>query len=486
MSFASLEFFIFFPVIFGLYFLSSNKRWQNSLLVAASYVFYGWWDYRFCGLIFVSSLADYIAGLGLAACTVLRLRQGILVVAVAFNLLLLGFFKYFNFFVDSLAITLSAAGLDFNTSTLTIILPVGISFYTFQTMSYTLDVYRRKTEPQRDFVDYLAYVSFFPQLVAGPIERASRLMPQFQRPRTFSLLDAEDGCRLILWGLFKKMVLADNLAPLVSAAYGNPEQASAASLALGTISFAFQIYCDFSAYSDIAAGAALLLGIRLTRNFDYPYFSRTIGEFWRRWHISLASWFKDYVYVPLGGSRSSTGQTVRNLCVTFLLSGLWHGAAWKFVFWGAFHGVCLSAAHWFSGRGWEHNADSKSSAEGNSNTVWRELRGILCTFCIVCFGWILFRADSLRDAATIVTRIGGGLLAGSFYYEVCERVWDNVVLFGALAVFVGLEWKNRDQWNPMPLPSRSVVGRWCVYTALCWAVLLFGTNQTGDFIYFQF
>ena len=486
MSFASLEFFLFLPVVFGVYHLSSNKRWQNSLLVLASYIFYGWWDYRFCGLIFGSSLVDYLAGRGLAACTIPRLRKTILIAALSFNLLLLGFFKYFNFFADSLAIMLATTGLDFNTSTLTIILPVGISFYTFQTMSYTLDVYRRETEARKDFVDYLAYVSFFPQLVAGPIERANRLLPQFERPRTFSVREAEDGCRLILWGLFKKMVLADNLAPLVSAAYGNPEQASAASLALGTISFAFQIYCDFSAYSDIAAGAALLFGIRLARNFDYPYFSRTIGEFWRRWHISLSNWFKDYVYIPLGGSKSGSGQTVRNLCLTFLLSGLWHGAAWKFVLWGAFHGVCLSAAHWFRGRTWENNPDFKSSEVGNSCNVWGEFSGMLWTFCIVCCGWILFRADSPMDAAMIVARIANGVFTGSFYYEVCERVLDRFALFGGLAVFVGLEWKNRDRWNPMPVPARSVVGRWFVYSALGWAVLLFGTRQTGDFIYFQF
>lgn len=485
MSFASLEFFIFLPVAFGLYYIGKSTRWQNFVLVAASYFFYGWWDYRFCLLMLSSSLFDYFGGLAIATFRNERPRKVALCATLALNLLLLGFFKYFNFFADSLAIAIAAAGFEINTSTLSIILPIGISFYTFQTMSYTLDVYRGVTPSQKNLLDYLAFVSFFPQLVAGPIERARNLLPQFKLVRSFSRHEAENGCRLILWGLFKKMVLADNLAALVDPAFASPDQATGASLFLATVGFAFQIYCDFSAYSDIATGAAALFGIRLMRNFDTPYFSRSVGEFWRRWHISLSTWFRDYLYVPMGGSRLGIGITIRNLLLTFLLSGLWHGAAWKFVLWGALHGFYLSAACWFRGRNWEkHSADNNLGI--NPKLGWIDLPSILWTFGLVCAGWILFRADSVSDAGFIFRRIASGAFTGLFYSELCGLVVQHSAILGALAFFVGLEWWNRDVRNPMPLPARSAALRWLVYTALFWAVILFGTKQTADFIYFQF
>ena len=481
MSFASLEFFIFLALVFQAYYLAPKKRWQNGLLVVSSYFFYGWWDHRFCFLMLASSLVDYFGGMGIAAARGPRVKYWILSGTLTVNLLLLGFFKYFNFFVDSLVVALVAVGIDWNTSTLSIILPVGISFYTFQTMSYTLDVYRGTAPVQRNLVDYLAFVSFFPQLVAGPIERASKLMPQFQQARTFSMRDAVEGCRLILWGLFKKAVLADNLAVLVNGPYAVPDQASAAALFLGTIGFAFQIYCDFSGYSDIAKGAGLLLGIRLSRNFEYPYFSRSIGEFWRRWHCSLSAWFRDYVYIPLGGSREGTGRTTRNLLVTFLLSGLWHGAAWKFVLWGGFHGACLCVSNRRHRLGWERPAGETGTRPEHGLSAWVSVFG---TFGLVCVGWILFRADTVGDAMTILLRIPGGVVDLAFYHELARLIREHAVVLGALAGFVVLEWVER--WNPMPLVRGSRAVRWTIYTLLVWSVILFGTGRTSDFIYFQF
>ncbi len=485
MSFASLEFFIFLALVFQAYYLVPKKRWQNGLLVVSSYFFYGWWDYRFCLLMLVSSLVDYFGGLGIAAARGPRVKFWILAGTLTVNLLLLGFFKYFNFFVDSLVVALVSVGIDWNTSTLSIILPVGISFYTFQTMSYTIDVYRRTAPVQRNLVDYLAFVSFFPQLVAGPIERASKLMPQFQQARRFSMPGAVEGCRLILWGLFKKAVLADNLAVLVNGPYSVPDQASAAALFLGTIGFAFQIYCDFSGYSDIAVGAGLLLGIRLSRNFEYPYFSRSMGEFWRRWHCSLSGWFRDYVYIPLGGSREGMGRTTRNLLVTFLLSGLWHGAAWKFVVWGGFHGICLSVGNWRHRLRWERPIGETEAGSRSGNWLSR-LFSVGGTFCLVCVGWILFRADTLGDAITILLRIPSGMCALLFYDELARLTGEHAVVLGALAVFLGVEWFHRDRWNPMPFVGGSRVVSWSFYTVLVWSVILFGTGRTSDFIYFQF
>ncbi|MGZ8938621.1 MAG: MBOAT family O-acyltransferase, partial [Limisphaerales bacterium] len=300
----------------------------------SSYVFYGWWDWRFCFLMLASSLIDYFAGNAIHRSTSPRARRTFLYFAITANLTFLGVFKYFHFFTDSLVIALAAVGLELNTTTFSIILPVGISFYTFQTLSYTIDIYRRQFAPQKSLLDYLCFVSFFPQLVAGPIERAAHLLPQFQTPRSFSDADARAGLRLILWGLMKKMLVADNIGPIVDEAFNAPSGVFGSVLLLATVLFAFQIYCDFSAYSDIAAGTAKLFGIRLMRNFAYPYFSQSLTEFWRRWHISLSTWFRDYVYFPLGGNRVAPSLVYRNLLIICVVSGLWHGAAWTFVIWG--------------------------------------------------------------------------------------------------------------------------------------------------------
>ncbi len=335
MNFTTLTFVLFCLLVFAVYWALRDRRWQNAFLLIMSYVFYGWWDWRFCGLMLLSSLIDFVISLRLDQTGSPRKRRALLSASLGCNLALLGTFKYYGFFVENLCAALTQLGLDLHLTTYQIVLPVGISFYTFQTLSYTIDVYRRQLEPTRSLIDYLAFVSFFPQLVAGPIERASHLLPQFASPRSFDPLIARDGLRLILWGMAKKILVADRLAIIVDQIYGSVGTAHGPLLAFGTVCFAFQIYCDFSAYSEIAKGTGQLFGIRLMRNFAYPYFSQSLGEFWRRWHISLSTWFRDYVYIPLGGSKVSAFRMRFNLLATFLISGFWHGAAWRFLVWGA-------------------------------------------------------------------------------------------------------------------------------------------------------
>jgi len=484
MSFASVVFFLFLPVVFCLHYCSSRRQWQNGVLLAASYFFYGWWDYRFCGLMLFSSLLDYAIGQKLATARHATQRRSLLVLTLASNLGLLGFFKYFNFFADSLVLALAAVGVDVNPTTLPIVLPVGISFYTFQTLSYTLDIYRGQLQPRRNLVEYLTFVSFFPQLVAGPIERATHLLPQFAAARKFSPEAAAEGCRLILWGLAKKMVLADNLGGIVDSAFGHAASASGAALALATVCFAFQIYCDFSGYSDIAAGTARLFGIQLVRNFAYPYFAQSLSEFWRRWHISLSTWFRDYVFIPLGGSRDTVERTSRNLLLTFLLSGLWHGAAWHFVAWGALHGLYVVASRWLS-RGAPAERPAVPGGESllpSLLVLWRMLR----TFVLVCAGWILFRADSLPTAWEICRRIAVQGLSLDFYASLWRLVAEHQIVLVVLGLFVAAEWLGRFEWNPLPIRRLPLPARWLSYTALFWVILYLGTQRSADFIYFQF
>ncbi len=336
MLFNSIEFAIFLPIVFILYWFVTNKnlKLQNILLVLASYVFYGWWDWRFLSLIVFSSFVDYSVGVALSKTTLVRKRKALLWTSILINLGFLGFFKYFNFFAESFADAFTLFGRHMETSRLEILLPVGISFYTFQTLSYSIDVYKRKLEPTKDVVAFFAFVSFFPQLVAGPIERATNLLPQFYKKRHFVYARAVDGMRQILWGLFKKMVIADNCAEYANQIFNNYEDYSGSTLFLGALFFTFQIYGDFSGYSDIAIGTSRLFGFNLMQNFAFPYFSRDIAEFWRRWHISLSTWFRDYLYIPLGGSRGGTWMKVRNTFIIFIVSGFWHGANWTFIIWG--------------------------------------------------------------------------------------------------------------------------------------------------------
>ena len=341
MLFNSLDFAIFLPIIFFIYwfFTNWNLKLQNLFLLVSSYIFYGWWDWRFLSLILISTIVDYFIGIKLKNQENQNKRKILLFISVFVNLGFLGFFKYCNFFIDNFAMAFSFFGVNINTSSLEIILPVGISFYTFQTLSYTIDVYKRKLKVTSDFIAFSAFVSFFPQLVAGPIERASNLLPQFNNRRNFDYIKSVDGMRQILWGLFKKIVIADNCAYFANEIFNNSSDMSGFSLILGALFFTFQIYGDFSGYSDIAIGTARLFGFNLVRNFSFPYFSRDIAEFWRRWHISLSSWFRDYLYIPLGGSQGNTIMKIQNVFIVFIISGFWHGANWTFVVWGTINAI---------------------------------------------------------------------------------------------------------------------------------------------------
>ncbi len=479
MTFTSLTFLIFFPMVFLLHWLFRNRHWQNTILVLASYFFYGWWDWRFCALMLASSLIDYVLGICVYR-SADRLRKKIAITfSIICNLGLLGFFKYFNFFADNLVKVFGELGWTVHPIIQSIVLPVGISFYTFQTLSYTIDVYRGKLKPTDNLIDYLAFVSFFPQLVAGPIERATNLIPQFSQLRKFDEAVAIAGCHLILWGFFKKLVIADRLASVVDIAYASPGEAPGITLAIATVFFAFQIYCDFSAYSDIAIGTGKLFGISLMRNFDSPYFSNSVTEFWRRWHISLSTWFRDYVFIPLGGSRGSQTRTRINLLITFVLSGLWHGAAWQFVVWGAINGFAIIV--------------EKSIAPvvtHVSSTATRVLK-TMSTFAIICFGWIFFRANHLNEALLIVGKIVAipftelsysGFVEGiQFHYRIASCTF-------ALSVFVLLEWLGRAQGTPFARASRwPLPVRWASYSLVIWITLKFMlTSRLNPFIYFAF
>lgn len=335
MLFNSIEFLIFLPIVFALYWLSKKSlKLQNLLIVVVSYIFYGWWNYRFLFLIALTTACSFLSGLLVEKCERQRAKKAITISNITLNLGILGVYKYYNFFTDSFQQILNSLGMHADWPVLNLVLPVGISFYTFQALSYTIDVYNKKIEPTHDVVSFFAFISFFPQLVAGPIERATNLLPQFRKARTFDYSKAVDGCRQMLWGFFKKMVIADNAAFFVQKIFDAPESYHGLTLLVGAVLFSIQIYCDFSGYSDIAIGCARLFGIELRANFRFPYFSRNIAEFWRRWHISLNKWFVDYVYIPLGGSRVSKFKVIRNTFIIFLLSGLWHGANWTFVIWG--------------------------------------------------------------------------------------------------------------------------------------------------------
>ena len=393
MLFNSLEFFIFLALVFFLYWflLKKSLTAQNILLLIASYVFYAWWDWRFLSLILLSTIVDYFVGIKIDSNTDKSTRKRWLWVSVLFNVGLLGFFKYYNFFVDSWIDMFSMFGYSIkSTWTLRVILPVCISFYAFQTMAYSFDIYYKKLKPTRDFLSFAAFVSFFPQLVAGPIERASNLLTQILNKRTFSYGQTVSGLKLILWGLFKKMVVADALAPIVDDIFANYSTYPASTLILGVTLFSFQVYGDFSGYSDIAIGTAKLFGIELMSNFKFPQFSRNVAEYWQRWHVSLSTWFRHYVYIPLGGSRVSKLKSVRNIIIIFLVSGFWHGANWTFIFWGAFHALVFIPV-FLMGR----NAIYKDSVVGQDTffPTLTEIGQVLLTFSIVTFSRIFFRSN---------------------------------------------------------------------------------------------
>lgn len=479
MLFNSIEFAVFLPIVLTLFWwlpVRRSLRAQNMLVTAASYLFYGWWDSRFLLLIFFSTLVDYSVGLALGRTEGLRPRKLLLWTSIGVNLGFLGFFKYFNFFADSFASAFSLFGTPISTTSLNIVLPVGISFYTLQTLSYTIDVYRRRLEPTRDLLAFSAFVSFFPQLVAGPIERATNLLPQFMRERSFNYSVAVDGMRQILWGLFTKVVIADNCAACANAVFNNSEAYAGSSLVVGVIFFSFQVYGDFSGYSNIAIGTAKLFGFELMRNFAYPYFSRDIGEFWRRWHISLSTWFRDYVYIPLGGSRGGRLMSLRNVFAIFLISGLWHGANWTFVVWGA-----LNAAFFIPLLLLNRNRTyTDTVATGRTLPTIRECISMGLTFGLTTFAWIFFRADSIGHAFSYI----GGIFSPALFS------WPEVLpldVVGMIGFFVWLEWQGRHQAYAIAQfgfrwPRAA---RWAFYYGVCFAIAAIGGEQQ-DFIYFQF
>ena len=496
MLFNSLEFLIFLPIVFLLYwFVFRARRWQNLLVVVASYVFYGWWDWRFLLLIALTSACSFASGLLIERYAGRRRAQRAVSAAnIVLNLGILGVFKYYNFFVENLDRLFSLFGWHVDWVTLNVILPVGISFYTFQALSYTIDVYRGQIRATHDAVEFFAFISFFPQLVAGPIERATNLLPQFQRPRTFDYAQAVDGCRQMLWGFFKKMVVADNCAAAVNQIWAGYEDETGLVLLLGAVLFTFQIYGDFSGYSDIAIGCARLFGIRLMRNFDVPYFSRSIPEFWRRWHISLTTWFRDYIYFPLGGSRCDKWRVIRNVYIVWAVSGLWHGAAWTFVCWGLYHATLL-AVYNLCGINTKYR---NVVAHGRRLPNLKEAGQMALTFFLTVIGWIIFRAETMGEAVSYIAGVFDGSLfdvSESFrqlrslsrYY----RVQDSGLIECSLAIIalsVG-EWLQREKQHAMQIPNYGLlkyrIVRWGIYWGILWIIYRYaGYNQT--FIYFQF
>ena len=430
MTFNSLPFLLFLPLTFLIYWsLSSKWRWQNIFLVVASYVFYGWWDWRFLFLLLLTSFSSFGSGLLLEQSQQRQIRRLLVAINLILNLGILACFKYFNFFAETLQQLATSLGITLDLPALHLVLPVGISFYTFQSLSYTIDVYRRKLPATRDLPAFLAYISFFPQLVAGPIERATNLLPQMLQKRCFCYVEAIDGLRQMLWGFFKKTIVADTCAIAVNQIWDCWQEAGALMLLVGMILFTFQIYGDFSGYSDIAIGTARLFGIRLSDNFRLPYLSRSVKEFWRRWHISLMTWFRDYLYIPLGGSRVSRLVTIRNIIIVFALSGLWHGANWTFVCWGLYNALLLAVPVMLGRR-------SKRDLELPS---LRDLPRILLTFILVAIGWVMFRSATITEATGYLLRMFTLLLSGQFgtlTFVIMAILWCMLLLL--------FEWIQRD------------------------------------------
>tara|TARA_B100000795_G_scaffold268429_1_gene255358 strand:+ start:92 stop:1528 length:1437 start_codon:yes stop_codon:yes gene_type:complete len=478
MLFNSIDFAIFLPIIFILYWFVTNKnlKSQNLLIVISSYIFYGWWDWRFLSLILFSTIIDYLIGISLSKQENQNKRKILLWTSILVNLGFLGFFKYYNFFLDNFITAFSFFGTEINANSLNIILPVGISFYTFQTLSYTIDVYKQKLEPNYDFIAFSAFVSFFPQLVAGPIERASHLLPQFYSKRHFDYPKAVDGMRQILWGLFKKIVIADNCAKYANIIFNDSSEYSGSTLVLGAIFFTFQIYGDFSGYSDIAIGTSRLFGFNLKQNFAFPYFSRDIAEFWRRWHISLSTWFRDYLYIPLGGSRGGTWQKIRNVFIIFLVSGFWHGANWTFIAWGA-----LNALYFLPILITNNNRNNLDVvAQGKYSPSIKEFVSMLFTFGLTIFAWIFFRAKDIGHAFSYISDIFSSSL-----FTIPEIRPKYIIIL--IILFVLIEWFGREEQHAISRINffERRIYRWGIYLSICLLIFIFQGKQQ-EFIYFQF
>ncbi|PID26355.1 MAG: membrane-bound O-acyltransferase family protein [Candidatus Cloacimonadota bacterium] len=482
MLFNSIDFAIFLPIVFVLYWFVTNRdlKLQNFLIVLSSYLFYGWWDWRFLSLIIFSTVVDYTVGLKLRFEENGTKRKILLWASILVNLGFLGFFKYYNFFLDNFITAFLLFGTEIKANTLNIILPVGISFYTFQTLSYTIDVYKRKLEPTKDFIAFSAFVSFFPQLVAGPIERATNLLPQFYKKRIFDYSMAVNGMKQILWGLFKKIVIADNCAVYANQIFNNSSDMNGSSLVLGALFFTFQIYGDFSGYSDIAIGTSKLFGFNLMQNFNFPYFSRDIAEFWRRWHISLSTWFRDYLYIPLGGSRGGIWMKFRNTFIIFIVSGFWHGANWTFIIWGL-----LNAIYFLPLLLTNNNRNNMEIvAKGKLFPNLRELFFMLLTFGLTVFSWIFFRAENLTHAFSYIS----GILSISII-EIPKfpRMERAIITIFMICIFVIVEWLGRDQQFAIQnLGSKwKRPFRYFMYYTIITAIFLL-CEKDQQFIYFQF
>ena len=488
MIFTTVTFLVFFVIVFSLYWVKKSTTWQNSILSTFSYIFYGWWDWRFCALMFVSTLIDFILAQRIHTSKSRNKKRSYLGMSFIANLGLLGFFKYFNFFIENLQMVFESIGWGFNEPALNIILPVGISFYTFQTMSYSIDIFKGKLAPTKNLITYSSYVSFFPQLVAGPIERGSHLIPQFLKQREFNPSIAEDGLRQILWGLTKKMLVADRLGDIVNVYFFQYQDIPGPQFVIAVICFAFQIYCDFSAYSDMAIGLSKLFGIDLMRNFAYPYFSRNVVEFWRRWHISLSTWFRDYVYIPLGGSEGTRIMVTRNILITFIISGFWHGASWNFVIWGALNGLFMLPYS----LGWI-KADSLKKenvpVDGRLFPRASDLLKMFMTFSLICFTWIFFLSKDLNQSIDVVSSIFLNLFNWEAYSQFLahfseEKKFGRTLIY--LSCFILIEWFQKDKHHGLDLPKWPEWLRWVLYTGLIWFIMSSGTKSTSQFIYFQF
>jgi len=486
MLFNSIEFAIFLSVVFILYWFVFNKnlKLQNLFLLIASFIFYGWWDWRFLFLLVISIGLVYFPGKLMCATQKLLVRKFWFWFSVLISIGFLGVFKYYNFFIDSFKELMVNFGMQVNMSSLRIILPVGISFYTFHGLSYIIDLYKNKIEEEKSFINYALFVSFFPLLVAGPIERATHLLPQIKTTRIFNYNKAVDGLRQILWGLFKKIVIADNCAIIANNVFDNYHGLPSSSLLIGALCFSLQIYCDFSGYSDIALGTARLLGIELLRNFSFPYFSRDIAEFWRRWHISLTTWFRDYIYIPLGGSRGSKWQKVRNTMIIFLVSGFWHGANWTYIIWGGYHALLFFPLIIME----KNRRYTNTIAEGKHFPTIIELGEMLVTFIMVVIGWIIFRSDNIGHAIDYIhllfsrslISIPTGTGLGGYHLI--------VILFSTLLLLI-LEWLQRDKQHGLEIVNSPFILRWSLYSTLLLVVIYCFNSSYGnstEFIYFQF
>jgi D-alanyl-lipoteichoic acid acyltransferase DltB (MBOAT superfamily) len=478
MLFNSIEYAIFLPIVFLLYWFIVNKnlKLQNFFLLTVSYIFYGWWDWRFLTLIIFSSMVDYLVGIGLEKQQDKTKRKLLLLTSILVNIGFLGFFKYYNFFAENFINAFTIFGKHPDITSINIILPVGISFYTFQTLSYSIDVYRGKFKPTKDIIAFFAFVAFFPQLVAGPIERATNLLPQFYKKRYFEYDKAVDGMRQILWGLFKKIVIADNCARYVNVIFSNYSDYSGSTLVIGLLLFTFQIYGDFSGYSDIAIGTARLFGFNLMRNFAFPYFSRDIAEYWRRWHISLSSWFRDYVYIPLGGSRGSTWMKIRNIFIIFLVTGFWHGANWTFIAWG-FINACYFLPLMLTKQNRKY---LDVVAEGKILPSIKELFQIGATFFITCMARVFFRSESISGAFHYIR-----IMFSASLLTIPSILPKRLI--PAIILFVVIEWIQREKQHALHIDSFKLpeVVKWGLYYSLIIIIIVFGGIQQ-EFFYFQF